>query len=233
MLIISENLSAMGGYRSGRHDGPPTVEDGLRLDINDLLRKGFIQPGGYVAGTLQWTNRATGEEIASIAYEASVVDPHDASVRDKYNANGIPQDYRVRLTNSPCHYGGARWWWRCPLSGKRAAKLYLPVGASVFACRQCYGLAYQSQRETALDRSHRRLQRLCRRLGGEYEYLDQIPPTRPKGMHCKTYTRLKTEFYDTVGRHDWLFFLAAATLLARHKPTVGCHAGRDRCHVVC
>lgn len=51
-----------------------------------------------------------------------------------------------------CHLGGARPWFRCNASvggracGRRVAKLYLR--GHVFACRQCYGLAYASQSET-------------------------------------------------------------------------------------
>ena len=64
-----------------------------------------------------------------------------------------------RLT-TPGSFGGRRWWFRCPRSGRRIAKLYLPNGAIRFAGLKTYLLAYQSQRETPMDRALRRLRKL-------------------------------------------------------------------------
>jgi hypothetical protein len=205
----------MGGFGSGRQGGGPTVEDGLRLDINDLLRKGIIVPGAFGGGSLTWTNTATGEKRAEIGYEVSLVEADDAWARLHYTVNCVPQDYRVRITSSPCQYGGRRWWWRCPRSGRRAAKLYLPPGASVFAAREYYGLAYRSQRMTDLDRSHERQSRLYRKFGDEYEGFDDLPPLRPKGMHHKTYQRLTGDLYSAMELHDHLFMLSAVGIIAR------------------
>jgi hypothetical protein len=205
----------MGGFGSGRNGGPPTVESGLTLDINRLLRQQHIVPGTHMAGSLTWSNTATGEKVASIGYVASLADPDDAWVLLRYSVNGAAQDYRVRLATSPCHYGGHRWWWRCPLSGRRVTKLYLAPGATVFAARRAYRLAYQSQRNTALDRSHDRQRRLYRRLGTDYDAFEQPPPPRPKGMHRRTYERLTGRLYDAMETHDAIFALAAAPILAR------------------
>jgi hypothetical protein len=205
----------MGGFGSGRYGGRPTVESGLTLDIIWLLRKGDMVPGKHVSGVLIWSNVRTGEQIASIGYEASLVNPEAGWVRLYYSANGTPEDYRVRLVTSPCHYGGRRWWWICPRSGRRVAKLHLPPGGRVFAARQVYRLAYRSQRTTALDRSHDRQRRLYRKLGADYEYFEQPPPLRPKGMHRSTYERLTAELYDATELHDVLFTIAAAPLMAR------------------
>jgi len=97
----------MGGFNSGRRGGRPVVESGLKLDINDLFRKRVIVPGDHRAGSLTWTRVATGEAIASIGYVANLMDPDDAWVRLHYSANGTPENYRVRLATSPCHYGDA------------------------------------------------------------------------------------------------------------------------------
>ena len=45
--------------------------------------------------------------------------------------------------------GGLRWWFRCPLANctRRAAKLYLPVNAPYFGCRDCHQLTYRSVQE--------------------------------------------------------------------------------------
>lgn len=205
----------MGGFGSGRWGGGPTVEAGLRLDINDLLQKKIIVPWGLRSGLLRWTNSATGEQIASMGFDAYLVHGDGARARLRYSVDGVAQDYWVQITTSPCNYGGVRWWWRCPLSGRRAAKLYLPPGASIFACRNAYRLAYQSQRMTALDRSYERQRRLHRKLGIECEGFDELPPPRPKGMHRKTFARLTAELGEAVWLHDRLFVAVAAPLIAR------------------
>jgi hypothetical protein len=207
----------MGGFGSGRYGGRPTIESGLTLDINRLLRKGDMVPGKHVSGALIWSNVRTGEQeqIASIGYEASLVNPETAWARLHYSVNGQPADYRVRLTSTSCHYGGRRWWWKCPRSGRRASKLYLPPGGTVFAARHVYRLAYQSQRLAALDRSHDRQRRLYRKLGANYDYFDRCTPPRPNGMHRSTYQRLTAELYDATELHDVLFTIAAAPLMAR------------------
>jgi hypothetical protein len=215
-----ENLSekwAMGGFGSGRYGGRPTVESGLALDINRLIRQRWLVPGACTSGALTWSNTVTGKDVASIGYTASMVDPDDAWVKLRYLADDVRQDYRVPIASTPCHYGGRRWWWKCPRSGRRVAKLYLPPGEAVFAARRAYGLAYHSQRMTALDRSHDRQRRLYRKLGARYEYFEQVPPPRPRGMHRGTYERLEAGLCDAMERHNQLFALAAAPILARLK----------------
>ena len=99
---------------------------------------------------------------------------------------------RVPLAWTPCHYGGRRPWFVCPGlgCGRRVALLY---GAGVyFCCRHCYALVYESQREGECDRHRRRAQAIRRRLGGEPD-IDGPLPSKPKGMHWRTYHRLRLE----------------------------------------
>jgi hypothetical protein len=205
----------MGGFGSGRYGGRPTVESGLTLNINRLIRQGNVVPGFHASGALTWSNVVTGEQIVSIGYEASLLKPDAAWPRLRYSANDNPMDYRVQLTSTPCHYGGRRWWWICPLSGKRVAKLHLPPGGTMFAAREEYRLGHRSQRITALDRSHERQRRIYRKLGADYDSFEQGTPPRPKGMHYNTYERLTAELYDAMEVHDQMFALHAAPILAR------------------
>lgn len=73
------------------------------------------------------------------------------------------------------------------------AKLYIG-SAGIFACRRCNRLAYDCQRETDDDRAMRRAETIRRRLGWEPGILN-FPGGRPKGMHRRTFERLK-------GQHD-------------------------------
>lgn len=209
----------MGGFGSGRQGGSPTVESGLTLDINRLIRQRTIVPARHVSGFLTWTTTRTGEKVASIGYEASLIGRMSPWLRLHYSANGTPQDYRVQIETSPCHYGGVRWWSLCPISGRRTAKLYLPPGATIFAARRTHGLAYRSQRETTIDRAIAQLDQAYRRLGGIYQYMGQAAPDRPKGMHDTTYQRLLADLNAAKSKHNRLFIDGASAILQRIDKT--------------
>ena len=51
-------------------------------------------------------------------------------LRLRYCVNGERVDCIVRLVSTRPNYGGHRWWFVCPLMGRRAAKLYLPPGGA-------------------------------------------------------------------------------------------------------
>jgi hypothetical protein len=98
----------------------------------------------------------------------------------------------VRIVRVPCRFGGSRPYFVCPGSscGRRVAKLHGP--GRHFLCRHCYGLAYQSQREQRRDRALRRANAIRMRLGGEPR-LARAFPEKPKGMHWRTYERLRSQ----------------------------------------
>lgn len=190
----------MGGYLSGRRDGGPVVEDGWKLDLADCIRKGIIQPGRHGSGSMTWTLTRTGEVTCSIGYEANLMDPAAAWVRLHYTTTSrhtgrkTESDYRVRLETTRPHFGGVRWWFICPLSGRRARVLYLPPsGGTTFASRQALGLAYRSQRETAEDRAIERSMMARKKLGvTDCNMLDMPYCPRPKWMRQRTHRRLVT-----------------------------------------
>ena len=125
-----------GGYQSG------FVDDGLTLDVNRLLQRFEILPGRYVSGTLRWT---TEDGLATVGYEASLVTLRRAWLRLSYTIADLGRgkidhhDYRIRLTTTRTHLGGIRWWFRCPATQLRTAKLYLPAKGSRFLSRRAYG----------------------------------------------------------------------------------------------
>ena len=103
-------------------------------------------------------------------------------------------EQRVPITWTACHLGGRRAWFRCAVysdgryCGRRVALLY--GAGELFACRRCYGLAYASQQETPMYRGVHRAQKIRMRLGGSPDLL-QLFPKRPRGMHQRTYMRLR------------------------------------------
>ena len=181
----------MGGCGSGRSGGPATTEDGLSLSLSKLLRDRLFRPGCAWAGSLIWTNTTTGEQVGSIGYEAHL--GHESGrvrlyyTTTRWDGERRESDYWIKLATTPQPFGGRRWWFVCPRTGRRAAKLYLPNGAFTFASSQAYRLAYRSQRETTHDRALRRAFKLRGKLGGEGGIGDFIP--KPKWMRWPTYDR--------------------------------------------
>jgi hypothetical protein len=127
------------------------------------------------------------------------------------------QTQTVALTTTPCRLGGRRWWWRCPKTGRRCAKLYLPNGGRRFLSRAAYGLAYASQAENAVVRAHRRAGRIHRELGSDERLAGAPAPPAPKGMRHVTYERLVVEL-DEAGRAlDRAFLVGAARILGGRR----------------
>lgn len=60
----------------------------------------------------------------------------------------------------------------------------------LFLCRRCCGLAYDCQREKWDDRARRRCRKIRLRLGGTWDFVSPFP-WKPKGMHWRTYFRLR------------------------------------------
>jgi hypothetical protein len=107
-----------------------------------------------------------------------------------YCHNDKPIDYSVRLTTTTPNYGGLRWWFMCPSSDARVAKLHNPPGGEIFASRAAYGLGYQSQQESTLFRYLTQAQEIRERLDGS-TCIDDWFPEKPKGIHWKTYEKLR------------------------------------------
>ena len=177
----------MGGFGSGRKWGKDCTDDMRQIDIRRLARDGYLKAG--MAYGWQWTRR--GEVVASINL-AVEIDRVWFTYRQR-ERGGEWQDmrYPVRLDRTACHLGGERVWWRCPAAGcgRRVAVLY---GCGVFACRHCHRLAYRCQRESDDDRAARRADTIRRRLGWEPGILNG-EGRKPKGMHWRTYERLRAE----------------------------------------
>ena len=180
----------MGGSGSGRHyhyGSKSTTDDYRSLDVRRLQRDGLLKPG--LNYSWQWLRRD--EVVANIGIRTEV----DRIILSYRNKRGDEEwqemNYPVYLEYSACNYGGQRAWFRCPAAGcgRRVAVLY---SGGIFACRHCYRLAYESQREDAVDLMARRADKIRARLGWGAGILN---PTgqKPKGMRWHTYERLYSE----------------------------------------
>ena len=168
-----------------------TCESCKALDVRQLHRSDRLRPG------LRFSWKWTRGDIPS--GDIQIMTENDAiwliyRVRRLGAREWKDIQQRVHLTWTKCHLGGRRPWFQCPVSsngkycGRRVAKLHLTH--ELFACRQCSGLAYESQQESDPDPVFNKAQRIRIRLGGCGNITLPFPP-KPKGMHRKTYDRLR------------------------------------------
>ena len=140
-------------------DAKTTVEQATQLSIFKLKEFNLLR--GYAATTLTWTHRPSGKQ-SSIGIVVDIGDePYvkvNYTVTDRSTGEKTDYDYKISLTATPCNYGGARYWFICPLSvngvycGRRTGTLYIASGGNYFGCRHCYDLSYESRNESRLGR---------------------------------------------------------------------------------
>jgi hypothetical protein len=158
-----------------------------------LHRDNLLRPGRRFS----WSWSRDGEPTGDIGIEIE----EDAVLllyRTRSRGASEWRDIRQRIPISwtRCALGGRRPWFICSVHsngrfcGRRVAILY--AAGDLFGCRQCYGLAYASQSERARDRSLSRAQKIRMRLGGSLSIFDPFPE-KPRGMHWRTYDRLRVK----------------------------------------
>jgi hypothetical protein len=181
----------MGGRGSGRQSsycGKVETNDAMPLDIRKITRKGLLREGW----SFSWQWLVNDKPVAGINLK---VDFRLCVVLSwRVRGSGEVVEQRVQTETTPCNFGGQRQWFTCPRCSKRVAVLYAP--GQYFACRQCGGLGYATQKQGVGDRASTKADKLRRRLGWEPGILNG-DGGKPKGMHWKTYQRLKR-------RHDVL-----------------------------
>ena len=189
----------MGGYGSGRKQTRDCTDEYIRLDVRWLRRQGYLR---YERSTMvHWSRR--GERFASVSIDAS-----KGQLILRYKTRCLGGEWQnknyhpVAVEWTPCHFGGNRAWLRCPACGRRVAILY---GATIFACRHCLQLAYESQRKAPHYRALRKAQGIHEKLGGTGIIVDPI--FKPKGTHWRTYSRHIAQFQEVESRAvpPWLF----------------------------
>jgi hypothetical protein len=165
------------------------LEDGLKLDLNKLIRDGLARPGSDCRSSIRWTRTRDGAEVASGRIAVNMLG--EANGWFSLEVDGLRQE--IALESRPRHFGGAQWYFVCPSRCRLCSVLWRPYGAKGFVSRQAWGrgVAYGSQFETPHDRALDRAQNLRRRLEGPKckSQMGGILPTKPKGMHTRTYER--------------------------------------------
>ena len=184
----------MGGFGSGRgQQGKATTSDMLSLDIRILQRDGQLKPGR--SSQTYWKPRDRVTALIQINTEAGRIFIHHLTGEQD-------MEYPVIVEWTPCNFGGARAWFLCPGQGcgRRVAILH-GCSSTCFACRHCHELAYECQRETDGDRALRRADNIRRCLGWKVGIANPVGD-KPKGMHWRTFARLKAE-HDAFANASW------------------------------
>lgn len=132
----------------GRYAEHNTREAALKIDLAEPAMRTAINRYSDGSGVWRWSY--AGVETASIAFTWSRL---AATLTLRYCCNGAPVTQTLRLTESFPHFGGRRFWFCCPFTGKPVRALYLPAGAKMWGGRAAYKLTYQSQRDSGLERS--------------------------------------------------------------------------------
>ncbi|MHC4855681.1 MAG: hypothetical protein ACYS72_04690 [Planctomycetota bacterium] len=160
----------MGGFGSGAWADVMTrkVHTGLcrSISVKTLKKMGVFDDSSDQVVSIRWVNEL-GDDAGGV------------NITPQVSGNGNKRSLRLEnggcvtgggsfvtvtrqvipITTTPCHFGGVRHWFLCPASvdgvlcENRVGKLYLPPGGSVFACRHCYDLTYEScQKSHKYDR---------------------------------------------------------------------------------
>ena len=136
------------------------------LSIRTLMKmRVFDDDSSDEVFCVRWVNEF-GED-AGMATITPVVGGNGNKRSLRVDIGGCVTGQDIQITTTPCTYGGVRYWFLCPavvdgvLCEDRVERLYLPPGAQVFGCRQCYGLTYEScQQSHKYDRVMDHLDRL-------------------------------------------------------------------------
>jgi hypothetical protein len=174
------------------------LQQGLKLDINLLARRGLIVPGSATGPhAIRWVN-SNDEVIASGWLSADM----EGDTEGLFCMWLDDLEQQIALATLPRHLGGRQWFFVCPVTNGRASVLWLPLGAQQFASRHAWPgrVAYSSQFMTAMDRAHLGKERIKQRLIGELDPEEWELPPKPKWMRWKTYNRYVERFdrYEAV-----------------------------------
>ena len=194
------------------------LESGLRLDINRLAQRGFIQPGAISGPVgIRWTDPYFDREIASGIIRSDLSGPVEGYL--SIRIGGLVQKIYMVARNR--HFGGHQWFFVCPDTSRRAVVLWKPPGARYFCCRERWArqVAYASQFMTPIDRAHRGKakinSRLCSIGGFDADEWDISP--KPKWMRWRTYDRAVEKFDRYEEMLDQSAYRAVIRLMRRSK----------------
>jgi len=179
------------------------LEDGLKLDLNKLLRGGLGPPGRIPwPAEIRWNSNRSGE-IA----KGWITITKETETRGFLRIVLGKIDQRLDLVAQPRHFSGQQWFFRCPVMQKKCSVVWLPPGATQFCSRQAWGkqVAYSTQFESPFERAMTARERFKSRLIGTLDPRNWDLPPKPKWMRWNTYECLAEKYQLQQGKIDQIF----------------------------
>jgi len=164
------------------------AEQSNALSIFWLKKNGFLNKDcSHISGGIKWTYGISGKSnnISFSVVRNNQGTPQEKTYlnlrytsTDRWSGEKTDMNYNIDLVTTPCHYGGERYWFVCPLHkngvycGKRVGVIY-NIG-KWFGCRNCGEIAYQAQFE-----------------GGKFRFGSVTEPDVEKA-----YSEIKRKYYN-------------------------------------
>ncbi len=188
----------MGGETSGRHRtvNAGRVEDGLRLDMRLLRRRGYLVPETIVSGNVGWKRRDVSSGAVCLRLDLQVA---HGLLTISYCRAGEVHLEEVRVVSTPCRYGGRRYYFICPQSGARC-ELLISIHGGPFVSRKAARLTYATQSEDRLARLQ------TARLKAEKRAFGRGELPKPRGARAQ---RLRSRWIDLEAAAEGLFLSEA------------------------
>ena len=89
------------------------VEEGLTLNIDQLIRARGLIPGSRMSGRIDWTFGRTGQPAGAVRYESQLALPNAYlrlyfTVSDPIRGESHSMEQEIRLTTTRPRFGGVR-----------------------------------------------------------------------------------------------------------------------------
>jgi hypothetical protein len=186
-----------------RHATKTLVNQCSGIDVVRWQREGRLIPGRAILPEWRWHGQLVARATIHVERDRLTLWfrtrlPNGAWTQTKEE---------ITLIWTPCRFGGERPFFVCTARiegrgcGRHVTKLYRG-GEGRFACRRCLGLSYLCQREPLEIRGVGVAQKIRERLGG-HPGLAYPFPSKPRGMHWRTYDRLKQQHDEIDHRCLW------------------------------
>jgi hypothetical protein len=86
------------------------LEDGLKLDLNKVIRQKLVRPGSKTDSGIRWSYRYLDEEITTGKITADMTYARRGWLRLQFGN----LDQWIDLETVPRHFGGRQWYCICP-----------------------------------------------------------------------------------------------------------------------
>ena len=187
------------------------LQEGLHLNLNDLVRQGSIRKAEQTGfRKIKWTHPEWGEVTTGLV-RGDLTGPLEGWLDIEIDDNV----QRIVLRSEPRHFGGRQWYFVCPALGLPVSVVWKPQGASQFRSRQAWGsqVAYMSQFAGEVDRAHLGKAKIANRLFGTNDPASSVLPPKPKGIRSSTYARAVERYAN----YDSVLQAGCAAILARSR----------------